>query len=174
MPEQQPAPVAPVGGYPPMATLRWAPPGWPMNGALTPLTSPDAARLALRAESETSVLDPVGMRRLWVRESFLGFGVAGLVLAVVASVDFVQGGDLPWWWPLLMVAALFGNLLVMGQGALWRAVPGRELMPRLGRGRLRWYLDLWRRPRPRRLQRQRGLPAQRLTPWCPGWPAWSR
>jgi hypothetical protein len=113
---------------------------------LTPLTSPDAARLTLRAESETSVLDPVGMRRLWIRETFIGFAGVALVLVIVSSMQPFQGGDLPVWWPLLMVTVLAGNLLMMGQGALWRAVPGREVMPRLGPARLRWYLRLWRGP----------------------------
>ncbi len=148
MPEQQPAPVAAVGGYPPMSTLQWAAPGWPRNRALTPLTSPDAARLTLRAESETSVLDPVGMRRLWVREMFVGLGVGMFVLAVVGSVQFFNSGELPPWWILLMLLVLVGNLGVAFQGALWRAVPGREVMPRPGAGRWRWYRGIRRGPVP--------------------------
>ena len=148
MPEQQPAPLAPLGGYPPMPTMAWSTPGWPANGALTPVISPDAARLTLRAESETSVLDPVGMRRLWVREAAVGVALGIFVLAVVASVQFFHSGELPAWWFLFMLMVLIGNVGVMFKSALWRAVPGPGVMPRLGPARWRWYRSLWREPVP--------------------------
>ncbi len=148
MPEQQPAPVAPVGGYPPMPMMVCAAPGRPRNGALTPVTSPDAARLTLRAQSETSVLDPVGMRRLWVREAFVGFALGISALAVAGSVQFFRDDELPTWWFLLTLMILVGNLSVTVQGVLWRAVPGPGVVPRMGPARWQWYRGLWRRPAP--------------------------
>ena len=148
MPEQQPAPVAPVGGYPPMPMMLWAAPGWPRNGALTPVTSPDAARLTLRAESETSVLDPVGMRRLWLRELNLVVALAVMVLVIIASVQFFSDGETPWWWLLLLPFSLLFNLGTAFMGALWRAVPGPGVVPRMGPARWHWYRGLWRRPAP--------------------------
>jgi hypothetical protein len=148
MPEQQPAPVAPVGGYPPMPMMQWAAPGWPQDGALTPLTSPDAARLALHAESQTSVLDPVGLRWLWLRELNLLFALAIVVLAVTSSVQFFRDGETPWWWLFLLPLSLIFNVAIAFMGALWRAVPGREVIPRLGPARWRWYRSIRRQPAP--------------------------
>ena len=147
MPEQQPAPVAPVGGYPPMPMLLWAAPGWPANGALTPVTSLDAARLTLRAESETSVLDPVGMRRLWLREAYFALALSVLVLWVVSFVQFLRNGESAPWLPLVLLA------LPMRVGQIWfqsccRAIPGRADVPRPGLARWRWYRSLWREPVP--------------------------
>jgi hypothetical protein len=90
----------------------------------------------------------VGLRRLWVRELFVGLGVGMFVLGFVGSVQFFRGGELPSWWFLYMLVVLFGNLLAMAQGALWRAVPGREVMPRLGPARWRWYRSIRREPVP--------------------------
>lgn len=87
-----------------MPTMAWSTPGWPANGALTPVTSPDAARLALRAEAETSVLDPVGMRRLWVRELAVVVASGIAVLMVVASVQFFRNDETPRWWVPLVVS----------------------------------------------------------------------
>ena len=139
-----------VGGYPPMATLRWAPPGWPMNGALTPLTSPDAARLALRAESETSVLDPVGMRRLWLRDLNFLLAMALVILMLVAGWQLLLGSDqhLPRWWLGVATAAFVLNSAHSYGTLLWRAVPRSGLVPRRWTARWRWYRRVWREPVP--------------------------
>jgi hypothetical protein len=60
MPEFDAAP------FPPMPVLRGAVPGWPPDDPLTSVNTPDGARMALRAQSDTSVLDPRGLRRLWL------------------------------------------------------------------------------------------------------------
>jgi hypothetical protein len=148
MPEQQPAPVAPVGGYPPMPMLQWATPGWPRNGALTPVTSPEAARLTLRAESESSVLDPVGMRRLWLRELDSAVILAVTALVVISSVQFFRGGESPWWWLLLLPLSLLFNLGIAFRESFWGAVPGTGVIPRPGPARWRWYRSLRREPVP--------------------------
>ena len=87
MPEHERRLPVPGGGYPPMTPLRGAVLGWPYDDALSSISTPDAARAALRAEAETSVADPVGLRRLWVRDVY---GLLVLVVAVWFVVSFVR------------------------------------------------------------------------------------
>jgi len=143
MPETQSGPVA-HGGYPPTAPLRGAVPGWLPRDWLASVSTPDAARAALRAEAETSVLDPVGMRRLWVRELYLALALGILVLAVVASVQFVRNDELPWWWFPLLLLIWPMQVSQIWLRSLCRAIPGRADLPRPGMARLRWYRQLRR------------------------------
>lgn len=157
--EQQRAPIAPVGGYPPMTTLQGAVPGWPPGDRLTPVSSPDAARLTLRAESETSVLDPVGLRRLWVRDLYFILALAFLVGLLVGSVQYVRNDyRSPSWWLGLMFVGLVLNVSPILGCFLWRAVPGPGVVPRLGPARWRWY----------RRVRQDGGSMPPVASWPPG------
>ncbi len=70
-----------------MTPLRGAVQGWPYDDALSSISTPDAARAALRADTETSVADPAGLRRLWVRDLY---GLLVLVVAIWALVSFVR------------------------------------------------------------------------------------
>lgn len=132
-----------------MTTLDGAVPGWTPRGRLTALSTPDAARAALRAEAETSVLDPVGMRRLWLRELYLVLAVCVAVLMVVASVQYLRDGASPrWWFPLVVLVVLPLRLTQAWALSLCRAIPGPGVVPRLGPARLRWYARLGRAPAP--------------------------
>ena len=114
------------GGYPPMATLEGAVPGWPEGRPLTAAVTPEAARAVLQAESATSVLHPAGL--LWglVRRVglvvflmvWLGFAVtmvSGLVsgdrermpaaLMLLGFIALLVGRALPWGWQRVAPAA---------------------------------------------------------------------
>ncbi len=150
MPEQQPAPVAPVGGYPPMPMLHWAAPGWPRNGALTPLDSPDAARLTLRAESGTFVLDPVGMCRLRWRDAHVLLVLVVVLLMIAVTVQYLRGDEhLPFWWLIVMpLVTVFNGSGRSVELFITRAVPPAGVVPRWGRARWRWYRNIRREPVP--------------------------
>jgi hypothetical protein len=151
MPPHEPAPLAPAGGvpggYPPMTPLRGAVLGWPYDEALTPISTPDAARAALRAEAETSVVDPVGLRRLWVRDLY---GVLVLAIAAWFLVALVRGamrGFAPalHLWPYLFLVPLSAAMPWL-LAVLTRAEPARGELPRWPLARVRWHLDIRRAP----------------------------
>ncbi len=71
-------------GYPPMATLQGAVPGWPKGAPLTAVDDPEAARTVLAARAATSVADPVGLRRWWIAD------LVGLVIAVLIVGGFAD------------------------------------------------------------------------------------
>lgn len=131
-----------------MPMMAWAAPGWPANGALTPVVSPDVARLTLRAEAETSVLDPQGMRRLWVPALVLVVNVVLVVLWLIALVQLVTGdrGPPSWWLPVWVLALPLSTGGTFLSTTVMRARPDAGVMPRLGRQRWRWYRQLWREP----------------------------
>ena len=118
----------------PMPPLPGAAPGVRPFVPLTPISTPEAARAAMTAEANTSVVDPAGMRRQWVRELDLLVAVTVVVGAVVASVQFTTNGHTPgWWliaWPLVHIST--GYL----PSALSRSLPAPELIPRFGPARL--------------------------------------
>ena len=128
---------------PPMPLLPGAAPGVQPFVPLTSISTPEAARAALTAEANTSVMDPVGMRRLWVRELDL-LVVAALVLAgVVAGVQVITNRHTPGWWFILMLLAMLVNLSIgYLPEALSRSLPARELIPPSRPARLRWYRQL--------------------------------
>ena len=144
---------------PPMPSLPGAAPGVQPFFPLTSISTPEAARAALTAEANTSVIDPVGMRRLWVRELDL-LVVAGLVVAgAVATVEFTTNGQLPGWWLILMLLTFLVNLSTgYLPAALSRSLPVPELIPPFGSARLRWYRQLRHQPAV--------VPAP--APWPPG------
>ena len=133
--------------FPPMPVLRGAVPGWPPDDPLTSVNTPDGARMALRAQSETSVLDPVGLRRLWWREVHFLSAMVLLVLMLLAGVQFLGSGHLPGWWLLIAIVALpinsGGTLLAI---TTTRALPPAGVVPRLGPARWRWYRQLRQEP----------------------------
>lgn len=134
-------------GYPPMATLEGAVPGWPEGRPLTCATTRQAARAVLRAEAQTSVLDPRGLRRLWWREVL--FVVAMLLLAawVLVTVEFFRSGERTDWWLLITPLAI---LLNVGGDYLTaratRAIPAAGVVPRPGPARWRWHRTLRLQP----------------------------
>jgi hypothetical protein len=146
-------------GYPPMATLQGAVPGWPDGRTLSSAVTPEAARAVLRAERETFVLDPRGPRRLWWRDG--AFVVALLLVAasVWAGVQFFRTGDPPAWVLCIGPAAVFLNL---GSDYLTvrvtRAVPAAGVVA--GEGTARW--------RRRRALRQQPSVVPPVADWPPG------
>ena len=147
MPEHEPRLPVPGGGYPPMTPLRGAVLGWPYDDALSSIGTPDAARAALRAEAETSVADPVGLRRLWVRDLY---GLLVLVVAVWALVSFVRAAAHGFPPPLPVLA--FAAVAVLSSAMPWllavvtRAEPGPRVLPRSPVARVRWHLARQREP----------------------------
>ena len=132
---------------PPLGAVQSVPPSAP----LTPVVSADAARAALRAEAATSVLDPVSLRRLWVRELDPLIVVAVMVvLGVTASMAWLNGEErLPRWWLILnLFLSIIITINVRGYvpAALVRALPVPELIPPFGPARLRWYQQLHQQP----------------------------
>src|SRR5918995_7305098 len=97
---------------PPMPLLPGAAPGVQPFVPLTSISTPEAARAALTAEANTSVLDPAGMRRLWVREMDLLVVAALVVAAVVSGVQAATNGRLPGWWHILMLLTLLVNVSI--------------------------------------------------------------
>ena len=154
-----------------MPPLPGAAPGVQPFVPLTPISTPEAARAALTAEANTSVVDPVGMRRLWVRELDL-LVVAGLVVAaVVAGVQFITNGQLPGWWLILMLLTFLVNFSTgYLPSALSRSLPVPELIPPFGLARCAGTASCATSPRscPRR---RSGHQAPRPTRYCPGPPA---
>jgi hypothetical protein len=142
VPEFQAAP------YPPMTALRGAVPGWPPNDPLTSVNTPDAARMALRADSETSVLDPVGMRRLWVRDVHVVLALAVVVAVVVSMVQFLRSDfTAPGWWLIVMpLSVLVTNTSGFFGSLLSRALPAAGVVPRAWPARWRWYRQVRRAP----------------------------
>jgi hypothetical protein len=119
----------------------------PPTGSLTPVTSADAARAALRAEAATSVLDPVGLRRLWVRELDLVVVAALVAAAVVATVQYTTNGRSPGWWLILMPLGILWTLIAGDlPAAVCRALPAPGMVPPFGPARLRWYRQLRHHP----------------------------
>ncbi|HYN66873.1 MAG TPA: hypothetical protein VES93_08280 [Ornithinibacter sp.] len=146
MPPHEPALPGP-GGYPPMTPLRGAVLGWPYDDALTSITSPGAARAALRAEAETSVADAVGLRRRWLGDLY---GLLVMVLALVALVAFIRfaaRGFLPPFpvWPMLLLAPLSAAMPWL-LAVLTRAEPARGEVPGWPLARVRWHLDIRHAP----------------------------
>ena len=146
MPEFEAAP------FPPMPVLRGAVPGWPPDDPLTSVNTPDAARMALRAQSETSVLDPRGLRRLWWRDVHFLLAIGGGRRrggrrGAVLRSDFTA----PVWWllrdapecPHHQRRGLFGIVLS-------RALPAAGVVPRPWPARWRWYRQVRREPVARR------------------------
>ncbi|NYG07901.1 hypothetical protein BJ986_002388 [Phycicoccus badiiscoriae] len=134
----------------PMAPLPGAAPGIQPFVHLTPISTPDAARYALAAEAETSVLDPAGMRRLWVRDLS---ALVALVLAVLMAVLAVRGiayGEsedvLPILVPFMIVVNLANASSVFFPAALCRALPAPGVIPKLPAARWRWYRQLRQEP----------------------------
>lgn len=147
MPEQPAGLVPPGGTYPPLTTLRHATTGPAMDDPLSSVRTADAARAALRAEAETSVLDPVGLRRLWWEEAHLGLFVVAAALMLLVSVQYWSTGETPGWWLFLLVSLPFLNLgTTYLTIAVTRAVPAPGLVPRWGPARWRWYRRLRREP----------------------------
>src|ERR671910_3698301 len=132
---------------PPMPLLPGAAPGVQPFVPLTSISTPEAARAALTAEANTSVMDPVGMRRLWVRELDLLVVAALVVGGVVAGVQFNTNGHTPGWWLILFPLAILVHLSAgYLPSALSRSLPAPELIPRFGPARLRWYRQLRHQP----------------------------
>jgi hypothetical protein len=132
---------------PPMPPLAGAAPGVQPFAPLTPISTPEAARAALAAEANTSVMDPAGMRRLWVRELDLLVVAALVVAGASATVQITINGQLPGWWLILMPLTLLVHLSTgYIPGALSRSLPAPELIPRFGPARLRWYHQLRHQP----------------------------
>jgi hypothetical protein len=133
---------------PPMPPLPGAAPGVEPFVPLTQISTPDAARAALAAEADTSVVDPVGMRRLWVREVNFFVTVVLFVLMVALAVKYVAD-DLelrgPWLalMPLLVLANTSTTLL---PAALCRALPAPDAIPKTAPARRRWYRQLREEP----------------------------
>ncbi|HZB68716.1 MAG TPA: hypothetical protein VE503_15000, partial [Ornithinibacter sp.] len=114
---------------------------------LTPIRTPATARAALTAEENTSVVDPAGMRWLWLRELDLPVAVTVVVGAVVAGVQFNTNGHTPGWWLILFPLAILVHLSAgYLPSALSRSLPAPELIPRFGPARLRWYRQLRHQP----------------------------
>ena len=132
---------------PPMPPLPGAATGVQPFVPLTPISTPEAARAALTAEANTSVVDPAGMRWLWVRALDLLVVAALVVAAVVAAVQFTTSGRLPGWWLILMLLALLvnGSIGYLPE-ALSRSLPAPELIPPFGPARWRWYRQLRHQP----------------------------
>ena len=132
---------------PPMARLLGAAPGVQPFVPLTSISTPEAARAALTAEANTSVMDPVGMRRLWVRE--LDFLVVAplVIVGAIGGVQAATNGHTPGWWLFLMLLTF---LVYLSAGllpeALSRSLPAPELIPPFGPARLRWYRQLRNQP----------------------------
>ncbi|HET7822452.1 MAG TPA: hypothetical protein VFL10_13100 [Ornithinibacter sp.] len=135
MPEFEAAP------FPPMPVLRGAVPGWPTDEPLTSVNTPDAARTALRAETETSVLDPRGLRRLWLRDVHFLLALAVVVAVVVAVVQFLTNDFTPpaWWLLVLPLSPLILNTSGLFEMVLSRALPAAGVVPRPWPARWRWY-----------------------------------
>lgn len=141
MPEHESAPAVPrgglAGGYPPMAPLRGAVPGWPSDTSLTTAATAEDARRVLQAEAATSVLHASGLRWGVVRGVALGVVLVVWLWAAVTTVGRLIGGD---------VARLPGGLVLVGFVALvvtrlvpwgWlRVDPSRESLPSTRRERL--------------------------------------
>ena len=129
------------------ATLPGAVRTVPATGPLTPVGTAEAARAVLRAEAATTVLDPVGLRRLWVRELDLLVVAALVVAAVVATVQYTTNGHSPGWWLILMPLGILWTLSTGDlPAAVCRALPAPELIPPFGPARLRWYHQLRQQP----------------------------
>ena len=138
MPEHEAVP------YPPMTTLRGAVPGYP----LTWVDTPDAARATLRAEAETSVLDPVGLRRWWWWDLHFLLLLVVFLLTIGVIVEHVRGDQqLPFWWLVLMPLVVVVNASdTYVTSFVTRSVPPDGVVPRLGPTRWRWYRRLHREP----------------------------
>jgi hypothetical protein len=128
----------------PMAPLPGAARGvWPFV-PLTPVTTPEAARAALAAEADTSIIDPVGMRRLWVRELNFLTAVILFVLMVALVVKFIADDrELTGIWLILMPLIIVANTTnAVLPAALCRALPAPGTIPRTAPARWRWYRRL--------------------------------
>ena len=131
-----------------MPPLPGAAPGVQPFVPLTPISTPDAARAALRAEADTSVVDPLGMRRLWTREVNALVTVALLVLVAAMTVKaIVDDLELPGMWvTLMLILALVNTSTTLLPAALCRALPAPAAIPRTAPARWRWYRQLRREP----------------------------
>lgn len=127
-----------AGGYPPMTPLRDAVPGWPEEQPLTSVSTPEAARAVLRAEAETSVLHPTGLRWRVVRRTGQAVRLVGWLWLVVTLVRAVLGGDDPAL-PVGPVAVMLVASLATG-AVPWsrlRADPSPGSLPSTRAGRVR-------------------------------------
>ena len=134
-------------GYPPMATLEGAVPGWPDGRTLSSAATPEEAGAVLQAEAQTSVLDPRGLRRLWWREGVFVVAMVLLAAWVLGAVEFFRSGELPGWWlvitPLALLLNVGGDYLTTRST---RAIPAAGVVPRPGPARWRWRRALGRVP----------------------------
>jgi|APEBP8051073058_1049385.scaffolds.fasta_scaffold00045_70 hypothetical protein len=147
-------------GWPPLAPLRGAVPGW--DGApLTAAQTRGEAAAVLRAERETSVLDPRGVRWLWWREVVFVLALVALAVWVWAVVQAYRR-DTPQLWMMIYVPPVM-FLLILGRDyatvTSTRAVPSRAAGAR------------GRAARRREREELRQLPA--AVPPVASWPAGS-
>lgn len=142
MPEHASQPAAPAGGvaggYPPMRPLVGAVPGWPEGRTLTSASTPEAARAVLRAEAETSVLHPTGLRWRVVRRMGQVVQLAAWVWLLVVLVGTVLVGDGTGLAMAPVMALLAASLLTgLVPWARLRADPTPQSLPSSRRERLR-------------------------------------